>query len=85
MFMRGEIKPQIDCAIFADTQDEPTPVYQHLEWLKSLNGPRIIVATAGKLSEDLRHGRNTTGGRFAPTGNPYLTDTRLVQSESENC
>ena len=65
MFMRGEITPQIDCAIFADTQDEPQAVYEHLHWLRSLNGPRILTGTAGRLSADLLAGRNSTGGRFA--------------------
>jgi hypothetical protein len=68
MFMRGEIKPQIDYAIFADTQEEPAAVYQHLEWLKSLNGPPILVRTAGRLGDDLRTGRRAPGAaraRFA--------------------
>lgn len=68
MFMRGEIQPQIDCAIFADTQDEPQEVYRHLDWLKSLNGPRILVRTAGCLSADLIEGRRAPGAsraRFA--------------------
>jgi hypothetical protein len=37
MFMRRVLQPQIDYAIFADTGEEPTPVYRHLEWLQSLN------------------------------------------------
>jgi hypothetical protein len=61
MFMRGEILPQIDCAIFADTQDEPAAVYRHLEWLKSLGGPEIVVRTAGCLSSDLEYGRRPQG------------------------
>ena len=65
MFMRGEIKPMIDCAIFADTQDEPKAVYKHLEWLQSLGGPPILVRTKGKLSDDLMVGQNGHGGRFA--------------------
>jgi hypothetical protein len=65
MFMRGEITPQIDCAIFADTQEEPRAVYEHLAWLRSLGGPEILVRTTGKLGEHLRNGRNSTGGRFA--------------------
>jgi len=64
-FARGEMPEKLDAAIFADTQDEPAAVYAHLEWLRSLNGPPILTGTAGKLSEDLKHGRNTTGGRFA--------------------
>ena len=73
MFMRGDLKPQIDCAIFADTGEEPTPVYRHLEWLQSLNGPRILVRSIGKLGEDLKHGRNSTGQRFASIP-AYTTD-----------
>jgi hypothetical protein len=68
MFMRGEIRPQIDCAIFADTQEEPAAVYQHLKWLQSLNGPPILVRTAGRLGDDLIAGRRTNGqgkNRFA--------------------
>jgi hypothetical protein len=65
MFMREEIKPQIDCAIFADTQDEPGAVYRHLEWLKSLGGPEILVRTKGRISADLMLGQNNCGGRVA--------------------
>lgn len=64
----GPIRPhpiQLDCAIFADTQDEPQTVYRHLEWLESLNGPPILRRTRGRLSEDLKHGTNSTGQRFA--------------------
>lgn len=56
---------EIDAAIFADTQDEPEEVYKHLDWLKSLNGPPILTGTAGRLGDDVRNGRNSTGGRFA--------------------
>ena len=65
MFMRGDLKPQIDFAIFADTQDEPLAVYKHLEWLQSLGGPPILIRTRGKLSEHLMKGQNSTGQRFA--------------------
>jgi hypothetical protein len=45
--------PRFDCAIFADTQEEPRAVYEHLEWLKSLGGPPILTATAGGLGDNL--------------------------------
>lgn len=64
MSMRDQV-PKFDLAIFADTQDEPHSVYEHLAWLKSLGGPEIRTYTAGRLGDDLIHGRNTTGGRFA--------------------
>lgn len=57
-------KLKIDLAVFADTQDEPQAVYRHLDWLTRLGGPPIHVRTAGKLGDDLAHGRNSKGGRF---------------------
>jgi hypothetical protein len=57
--------PAFDCAIFADTQEEPRAVYEHLEWLKSLGGPPILEVTAGKLGDDLSRGVHSTGQRFA--------------------
>ena len=44
MACRGEFR--CDVAIFADTGDEPKAVYEHLEWLKSLEGD-IIEAVTG--------------------------------------
>lgn len=55
----------IDVAIFADTQDEPNEVYHHLNWLCSLDGPPILNRTKGRLSQHLKQGVNSTGGRFA--------------------
>lgn len=54
-----------DVAIFADTGEEPTAVYQHLAWLRSLGTPPIWVRSAGRLGDDLQQGRNSTGHRFA--------------------
>lgn len=52
MFLGGEIDQALDYAVFADTQEEPEPVYRHLEWLCSLGGPPILTATVGKLGDD---------------------------------
>jgi hypothetical protein len=57
-------KLRIDLAIFADTQDEPSSVYKHLHWLRSLAGPPIWVRTAGKLGDDLVAGIDGRGNRF---------------------
>lgn len=59
--------PPIDHAIFADTQEEPQAVYDHLEWLRTIGEPvpLLHVATAGKLGDHLLNGKNSTGGRFA--------------------
>ena len=63
MGVRGEL--HVDCAVFADTQEEPAAVYRHLEWLRSLNGPPIHVVSRGRLGDDLVKGQNTAGRRFA--------------------
>jgi hypothetical protein len=64
MSMRGEVR-RFDYAIFADTGEEPAAVYRHLEWLKSLDGPTILVRSKGRLGDDLARGVNSTGQRFA--------------------
>jgi len=61
----SEFVPKFDFAIFADTQDEPQAVYKHLEFLKTLGGPEIVVVTKGSLGNDLTNGVNSTGQRFA--------------------
>jgi len=59
--------PPIDAAIFADTQEEPRAVYDHLAWLENetKHAFPIIKASAGKLGDDVIRGENTTGNRFA--------------------
>lgn len=58
--------PPIDAAIFADTQDEPRAVYDHLQWLEreTKHAFPIIKATAGRLGDDLM-ARGTPDARFA--------------------
>jgi hypothetical protein len=55
MAAHGELGPMPDCAIFADTGDEPQAVYDHLAWLMSANVLPfpVHVVTAGRLSERL--------------------------------
>jgi len=59
--------PHIDHAIFADTQEEPAAVYQHLAWLRTVPAPVPIihVGTVGRIGDDLLRGKNTTGQRSA--------------------
>lgn len=61
MFMKGFLQPCIDYAVFADTQEEPKAVYEHLAWLQSLNGPPILVRSKGKLGDDLMTGTRRNG------------------------
>ena len=64
----GMIEP-VDCAIFADTQEEPKAVYDHLQWLIGLGTIPVLVRTRGKLGVDLVRGVHAAGqartkGRF---------------------
>lgn len=63
MAARGEIDAP-DCAVFADTGDEPAAVYEHLAWLMSgvLPFPVHIVRVGKSLSAALRDGEE--GGRI---------------------
>lgn len=64
LMMIDGILPTCDYAIFADTGDEPKAVYEHVAFLESLNGPKIIRVTAGNLGDNLVNGINSTGQRF---------------------
>jgi len=56
-----EHMPRVDFAVFADTGEEPQRVYDHLEWLKSLDGPEILMRSTGsKLGDDLINGVGKT-------------------------
>lgn len=59
-----DAKFRFDLAIFADTGEEPSAVYEHLDYLRALGAPEIWVRSTGKLGDDLVHGRNSTGQRF---------------------
>lgn len=63
MVHRG-ILPPIKAAIFADVQEEPRAVYDHLKWLiaeVSLSFP-VLVRTNGKLGDALVTGRTHVKG-----------------------
>lgn len=59
------LREKYELCIFADTQEEPGPVYTHLAYLQGLNLSPIVVRTAGKLGDDLQFGRHGLGKRFA--------------------
>lgn len=54
-----------DFAVFADTQEEPRAVIEHLARLKAMDTAPILEGTAGRLGDDLINGTNSTGQRFA--------------------
>jgi hypothetical protein len=85
LMREGVIKvPAETVAVFADTQEEPGAVYEHLRWLKSLEWPRILIRSVGKLGDDLRQGRNSTGGRFT-TIPAFTTDGINVGQTRRQC
>jgi len=54
----------LDVAIFADTQEEPSHVYRHLDWLRGLGGVPIWIKQKTKLGDDIMRGMNSTGQRY---------------------
>jgi len=86
MFLRGELKPQLNYAIFADTGDEPVAVYNHLDWLETLNGPPILRASKpNRLSVDLMGGKTSTGQRFAAIPAFTTADGTTVGRTKRQC
>jgi len=73
MAAHGEITPMPDCAIFADTQAEPTAVYEWLDWLESKLPFPVNRVTAGNLwTESIRPRVSRINGKtyfkfYAPT------------------
>src|SRR5687768_13829594 len=74
MAAAGEITPMPECAVFADTQDEPESVYRWLDWLeKQLSFP-VRCVTRGKLSERSLKMKVTKDGRhYSSTDIPFFT------------
>lgn len=69
MAAHGEIEPMPDCAIFADTQWEPSPVYRHLEWLSGegvLPFPIHRVSIGSMRDELVKFGGLKGSGIMAP-------------------
>ena len=54
MYYYGDLQPQIDFAVFADTQSEPSHIYEHLDKMITLVKDKIeiIVTSKGNLVED---------------------------------
>ncbi len=80
--------PGVDAAIFADTGEEPAPVYEHLNWLVkevSHSFPVMIRQKGSRLGDDLLKGENGHGGRFASipafTKDPNTKDTGVLRRQ----
>lgn len=73
MAEHGEIE-RPDCAIFADTQQEPIAVYRWLEWLESKLTFPVYRVTAGDLWKSAIRVRRTKDGErsYIATGIPIF-------------
>ncbi len=65
MATHGEIRPMPDAAVFADTQSDPGPTYQHLRWLTTRLAFPVHTTTAGSLKNVLL-GRAKAGSHARP-------------------
>jgi hypothetical protein len=70
----GELGPMPDCAVFADTQDEPASVYKWLDWLEPKLAFPVFRVTRGRLQDTVLEMRTTADGRkFSKTSLPMYT------------
>jgi len=72
MAARGEIGPMPDCAIFADTQSEPSGVYEHLAWLETQLPFPVHRVTIGSLRDSVSKQARWSDGRFSAV--PFFMD-----------
>ena len=76
MAAHGEIEPMPECAIFADTKNEPAAVYEWLDWLEQQLPFPVVRVSQGDLREEqltarMRGKKDDEGGRWASI--PYYT------------
>ena len=81
MAAKGELKPMPTCAIFADTQDEPSEVYDWLNWLEKQLPFPVYRVTKGKLSVDgIKMHTSKKGQVYTKAQIPFHTlDTKTNQ------
>lgn len=78
MAAAGELGEMPDCAIFADTGDEPASVYSWLDWLEKQLPFPVYRVTAGVLSDEV------TRVRVSASGNKYLKPMPPVFLKGDN-
>lgn len=71
MAAAGEIGPDLDCAIFADTESEPEAVYRHLAWLERQLPFPVHRVSAGSLRAAILDGMR--GDRRMDARPPFFT------------
>lgn len=80
MAAAGEITPMPDCAIFADTGDEPESVYEWLRWLEKQLPFPVVKVSIGTLSLAAMSPRpSENGGYLRPALPVYFKDAGVGQ------
>lgn len=72
MAARGEITPMPDFAVFADTQAEPSSVYEWLDWLEKQLPFPVIRVTKGNLTDEILKIRVKEKSKYSDKPLTYL-------------
>lgn len=85
MAAHGEITPMPHCAIFADTQAEPSNVYRWLTWLEGRLPFPVYRVSHGNLEADtLKVNQRKDGkGEWVLSGIPYFTTNPNGQNQRQ--
>ena len=73
MAAKGDLPP-VDCAIFADTGNEPKMVYTYLNLLKKILPYPIYIVSKGNIMEDMLNAKGNTNFVVAP----YFTQNKIT-------
>lgn len=73
MMAKGEIEPA-DHAVFADTQAEPQPVYEYLDYIIPLLPFPVHIVTAGNIEKDFMAALRNPKGRCSQP--PFMVKNR---------
>ena len=73
MAAKGDF-PSVDCAIFADTGNEPKMVYKYLELLKKILPYPVHIVSKGDIMKDMLNAKDNTNFVVAP----YFTQNKIT-------
>lgn len=73
MAAKGDFPP-VDCAIFADTGNEPKMVYKYLELLKKILPYPVHIISKGDIMKDMLNAKDNTNFVVAP----YFTQNKIT-------
>ena len=73
MAAKGDLPP-VDCAIFADTGNEPKMVYAYLELLKKILPYPVHIVSKGNIMQDMLDAKGKSNFVVAP----YFTQNKIT-------